>query len=73
MSLILHHEKNFTLPRVHFNILLLGLFLRNQHGAEARASLLMRFTCNKGLTNPEYKSTQQELTDEGVRFHGYAR
>jgi hypothetical protein len=24
----------------------------------------MRFTCNKGLTNPEYKSTQQDLTDE---------
>jgi hypothetical protein len=24
----------------------------------------MRRTCNKGLTNPEYKSTQQDLTDE---------
>jgi hypothetical protein len=24
----------------------------------------MRFTCNKGLTNPEYKSTPQDLTDE---------
>jgi hypothetical protein len=33
---------------------LLGLFLRNQHIAEASASLLMLFTCNKGLTNPEY-------------------
>jgi hypothetical protein len=33
---------------------LLGLFLRNQHIAEASDSLLMLFTCNKGLTNPEY-------------------
>jgi hypothetical protein len=24
----------------------------------------MRLTCNKGLTNPEYKGTQQDLTDE---------
>jgi hypothetical protein len=24
----------------------------------------MRCTCNKGLTNPEYKSTPQDLTDE---------
>ena len=23
----------------------------------------MRLTCNKGLTNPEYKSTQQDLTE----------
>jgi hypothetical protein len=33
---------------------LLGLFLRTQHIVEASASLLMLFTCNKGLTNPEY-------------------
>jgi uncharacterized membrane protein len=33
---------------------LLGLFLRNQHIVEASASLLMLFTYNKGLTNPEY-------------------
>jgi hypothetical protein len=24
----------------------------------------MRFTYNKGLTNPEYKSTQQDLSNE---------
>jgi hypothetical protein len=24
----------------------------------------MRLTCNKGLTNPEYKGTQPDLTDE---------
>jgi hypothetical protein len=33
---------------------LLGLFFRNQHIAKASVSLLMLFTCNKGLTNPEY-------------------
>jgi hypothetical protein len=33
---------------------LLGFFLRNQHIVEASASLLMLFTYNKGLTNPEY-------------------
>jgi hypothetical protein len=26
--------------------------------------LLMRRTCNKGLTNPKYKSTPQDLTDK---------
>jgi hypothetical protein len=24
----------------------------------------MRRTCNRGLTNPEYESTQQDLTDK---------
>jgi hypothetical protein len=32
----------------------------------------MRLTCNKGLTNPEYKGTQQELTNEKKRLQGYA-
>jgi hypothetical protein len=27
----------------------------------------MRRTCNKGLTNPEYKSTLQDLTNEKDR------
>jgi hypothetical protein len=26
--------------------------------------LLLALTCNKGLTNPEYKGTQQDLTDK---------
>ena len=27
---------------------------------------------NMGLTNPEYKGTQQDLTDEKERLQGYA-
>ena len=27
---------------------------------------------NKGLINPEYKGTQQDLTDEKERLQGYA-
>jgi hypothetical protein len=34
--------------------------------------LLLALTCNKGLTNPEYKGTQQDLTDEKERLQGYA-
>jgi len=32
----------------------------------------MGHTCNKGLTNPEYKGTQQGLTEEKERLQGYA-
>ena len=32
----------------------------------------MRLACNKGLTNPEYKGTQQDLTDKKERLQGYA-
>jgi hypothetical protein len=32
----------------------------------------MRLTCNKGLRNPEYKGTQQDLINEKERFQGYA-
>jgi len=32
----------------------------------------MRLACNKGLTNPEYKGTQEDLTDEKERLQGYA-
>ena len=31
----------------------------------------MRLTYNKGLTDPEYKGTQQDLTDEKERLQGY--
>jgi hypothetical protein len=34
--------------------------------------LLLALTYNKGLTNPEYKSTQQDLIDEKERLQGYA-
>ena len=49
----------------------LGL-LQNRYAAAAKAWLLMRLTCNKGLTNPEYKGTQQDLIDEKERIQGYA-
>jgi hypothetical protein len=28
----------------------------------------MRHTCNRGSTNPEYKSTPQDLTDEKCEY-----
>jgi hypothetical protein len=34
--------------------------------------LLLALTCNKGLTNLEYKGTQQDSTDEKERLQGYA-
>jgi hypothetical protein len=34
--------------------------------------LLLALTCNKGLTKPEYKGTQQDLTNEKERLQGYA-
>ena len=43
--------------------LLVVIDLKNRHAAQSKADLLMRLTCNKGLTNPEYKSTQQDLTE----------
>jgi hypothetical protein len=44
--------------------LLLGLLLQNHHAAGAKTYLLMRLTCNKGLINPKYNGTQQDLTDK---------
>jgi hypothetical protein len=34
--------------------------------------LLLALTCNKGLTNPEYKGTQLDLTNKKERLQGYA-
>jgi hypothetical protein len=51
--------------------LLLGL-LQNYHAAGAKAQLLMRLTCNKGLTNPKYKGTEQDLTNKKEILQGYA-
>jgi hypothetical protein len=34
--------------------------------------LLLALTYNNGLTNPEYKGTQQDLTDKKERLQGYA-
>jgi hypothetical protein len=46
------------------NILLVIAYRKYGYTAGPETHLLMRRTCNKGLTNPEYKSTQQDLTDE---------
>jgi hypothetical protein len=46
------------------NILLVIAYRKDGHAAGSETNLLMRHTYNKGLTNPEYKSTPQDLTDE---------
>jgi hypothetical protein len=46
------------------NILLVVVYHKDSHAAGSGTNLLMRRTCNKGLTNPEYKSTPQDLIDE---------
>jgi hypothetical protein len=42
------------------NILLVIVYRKDGHAAGSETNLLMRLTCNKGLTNPEYKSTPQD-------------
>jgi hypothetical protein len=51
-------------PALEPNTLLVVAYHKDGHAAGSETHLLMRCTCNKGLTNPEYKSTQQNLTDE---------
>jgi hypothetical protein len=46
------------------NILLIITYRKDGHVAGFKTNLLMRRTYNKGLTNPEYKSTPQDLTDK---------
>jgi hypothetical protein len=46
------------------NILLIIAYRKDGHVAGSKTNLLMRRTCNKGLTNPEYKCTPQDLTNE---------
>jgi hypothetical protein len=48
------------------NILLVVAYRKDGHAAGSETHLLMRRTYNKGLTNPEYKSTPQDLTEEKV-------
>ena len=45
------------------HLLLIAITRSNRHAARSKTDLLMRLTCNKGSTNPEYKSTQQDLTE----------
>jgi hypothetical protein len=49
------------------NILLIVAYRKDDHAVESQTNLLMRRTCNKGLTNPKYKSTPQDLTNEKGR------
>ena len=37
-----------------------------------QTSLLLALLLQQGLTNPKYKGTQQDLTDEKERLQGYA-
>jgi hypothetical protein len=46
------------------NILLIVAYHKDGHAAGSETHLLMRLTCNKGITKPEYKSTQQDWPDE---------
>ena len=41
------------------------------NGAQQTA-LLLALLLQQGLTNPEYKGTQQDLTNEKERLQGYA-
>ena len=58
---IIEHTNKFALPKGH--ALLIVIALNNSHAARAKIDLQMSLTCNKGSTNPEYKSTQQDLTE----------
>jgi hypothetical protein len=51
-------------PAQEPNTLLLVAYRKDCHVAGSKTHLLMRRTCNKGLTNLEYKNTQQDLTDK---------
>jgi hypothetical protein len=46
------------------NKLLVVAYCENGHAAGSETDLLHRRTCNKDLTNSEYKSTPQDLTGE---------
>ena len=50
-----------ALPRGHIKLLVV-LNLVDGHAAGSKAGLRMKLSCNRGSTNPEYKSTQQDLT-----------
>jgi hypothetical protein len=47
--------------------LLIVTYRENGHTAGSEIDMLLRRTCNKGLTNLEYKSTPQDLTEKGWR------
>jgi hypothetical protein len=46
------------------NKLFVVAYRKDGHAAWSKTNLLMRRTCNRGSTNPEYKSTPQDLIDK---------
>jgi hypothetical protein len=46
------------------NILLVVTYRKDGHAAGSKTNLLMRRTCNRSSTHPEYKSTPQDLSDK---------
>jgi hypothetical protein len=46
------------------NILLVVACHKDGHAAGSEIDLLMRLTCNRGSTNPEYKSIPQDLIEK---------
>jgi hypothetical protein len=44
--------------------LLIVTYRENGHTAGSEIDMLLRRTCNQGLTNLEYKSTPQDLTEK---------
>jgi hypothetical protein len=61
------------------NKLLIVAYRKDGHAAGSETNLLMRRTCNRGSTNPKYKSTPQDLTDKkggedlGMQAQGKSR
>jgi hypothetical protein len=46
-----------------YNLLVVA-YRKNGHAVGSETDLLLRHTCNKGLTNYEYKSTPQDLSNK---------
>ena len=53
-------------PAQGSHILLIFFDLNLRHVAGTQTNLLMTYTCNRGLKNPEYGSTQQDLPDKKI-------
>jgi hypothetical protein len=51
-------------PALEPNTLLIVAYRKDGHAIGSETHLLMRRTYNKGLTNPKYKSTQQDWLDK---------
>ena len=67
------HQKIFTQPKgAPQPSFIAGSLPPEPSYSMGKAYVLLRFTCNKSLTNPEYKGTQQDLTDKKERLQGYA-